>query len=89
VPDRILFIAGPKGTGKLSLVEHATTGRKNRVVIDVGQFIEKDDQEFVQGLCSAVGFFPGFKLITTVSNMMVLTTSHHALYLNWAYGVIQ
>ena len=74
IPDRLLFITGAKGAGKQALVRKVTADRKNVVTINFGQFIERNDEEFVKGLSNAIGFAPGFSILSWISNIMDIFT---------------
>ena len=74
VPDRLLFITGAKGAGKQALVRKVTADRHNVVTINFGSFIERNDEEFVKGLSNAIGFSPGFSILTWISNIMDIFT---------------
>ena len=73
-PDRLLFITGPRGAGKQSLVKKLTADRSNVVMIDISHIIDRTDEEFVKGLAASVGFAPGFALITWLANIMDIFT---------------
>jgi len=74
IPDRLLFITGAKGAGKQALVRKVTADRKNVVTINFGQFIDRNDEEFVKGLSNAIGFAPGFSILSWISNIMDIFT---------------
>ena len=74
IPDRLLFITGAKGAGKQALVRKVTAERKNVVTINFGQFIDRNDEEFVKGLSNAIGFAPGFSILSWISNIMDIFT---------------
>ena len=74
IPDRLLFITGAKGAGKQALVKKVTAERKNVVTLNFGAFIDRNDDEFVRGLSNALGFAPGFSLLTWVSSLMDIFT---------------
>lgn len=74
IPDRILFLTGPKGSGKAALVKKVTADRPNVLSINFGTFIDRNDEEFVKGLSQAVGFSPGFSLLTWISSIMDIFT---------------
>jgi hypothetical protein len=73
-PDRLLFITGPRGAGRQSLVKKLTADRENVVMIDISHIIDRTDDEFVKGLAATVGFAPGFALITWLANIMDIFT---------------
>jgi len=73
-PDRILFLTGPKGAGKQALIKKLTAGRRNVVFLDVSHMLDRNDDEFVKALANAVGFAPGFALLTWISNLMDVFT---------------
>ena len=74
IPDRLLFITGAKGAGKQALVRKVTADRHNVVTLNFGQFIERNDEEFVKGLSNAIGFAPGFAILSWISNIMDIFT---------------
>ena len=74
IPDRLLFITGAKGAGKQALVRKVTEDRKNVVTINFGQFMDRNDEEFVKGLSNAIGFAPGFSILSWISNIMDIFT---------------
>ena len=74
IPDRLLFITGAKGAGKQALVKKVTAERRNVVTINFATFIDRNDEEFVKGLSAALGFSPGFSLLTWVSSLMDIFT---------------
>ena len=74
IPDRLLFITGAKGAGKQALVKKVCSERRNVVTLNFAAFIERNDEEFVKGLSAALGFTPGFSLLTWVSSLMDIFT---------------
>lgn len=74
IPDRVLFLTGPKGAGKQSLVKKIVSDRKNVIKLDVSHLMERSDEEFVKGLAEDLGFAPGFAFLNFVGNIMDVFT---------------
>ena len=74
VPDRILFLTGPKGTGKSALIDKAVKDKSNVIRIEFDKLLDRNDDEFVKGFSSALGFRPGFAFLTIVSQLLDVIT---------------
>jgi hypothetical protein len=74
IPDRVLFLTGPKGAGKQALVKKITADRKNVVKIDISHIIDRSDEDFVKGLAEELGFAPGFSFLNFIGNIMDVFT---------------
>jgi hypothetical protein len=51
-----------------------TNGRENVLHIDVSHLMDRSDDDFVKGLADAVGFKPGFSLLTWINSIMDIIT---------------
>lgn len=74
VPDRILFLTGPKGAGKLALVDKVTKDKPNVVRLDFSTLVDRNDDEFIKGFSNLLGFKPGFSFLTFVSQLLDIVT---------------
>jgi hypothetical protein len=74
LPDSLLFLTGTKGVGKNALVQKITKDRRNVVHINVANYIDRNDDDFIKGFSGDIGFAPGFALITYMNNIMDILT---------------
>ncbi|EGG25056.1 hypothetical protein DFA_03302 [Cavenderia fasciculata] len=59
-PNSIIMISAPKGSGKSSLIDKIIEGRPNTLLVDCTQEVNANDEEFIENLSKAIGFFPSF-----------------------------
>jgi hypothetical protein len=70
------------GSGKTALVSKLTKGRENVLHIDLSHLMDRSDDDFVKGLADAVGFKPGFALLTWINSIMDIITPGKKNFLN-------
>eukprot|EP01137_Pigoraptor_chileana_P025864 Opistho-2@96000 len=57
-PDAVIFLAGPKGTGKTAIVQKAIKDKRYSISINLEQLSGRTEEEFLSKLAKTVGFFP-------------------------------
>ncbi|KAI8321981.1 hypothetical protein GQ54DRAFT_297667 [Martensiomyces pterosporus] len=78
-PESFVVVSGPHGSGKTSLVEKATRGKKYRIVIDASKLgSQHSEMEQMIMLAKQLGYWPVFSSIISITNavdLMVTATT--------------